>query len=248
MQQILGSRNHQLLRRFALSHTLLAFDFDGTLAPIVSHPDRAAMRRSTRECLAKLSTLYPCVVISGRARGDVSRRLAGTAVKQVIGNHGIEPWSTTSAMEQEVARWMLQLQEKLRPLRALALENKKFSIAIHYRNEPRKHAALAAITAAARHLGHARIIGGKYVVNILPAGAPHKGEALKQALLKTRCNKAIYVGDDVTDEDVFALPGEKRLMSIRVGRSRNSLAKYYIPTQVDIDRLLQTLISLRSCC
>ena len=54
---------------FAWSNVLLSFDYDGTLAPLVSAPARATMRVSTRHLLRRASRLYPCVVIRvGRKR------------------------------------------------------------------------------------------------------------------------------------------------------------------------------------
>ncbi|MBZ5527954.1 MAG: trehalose-phosphatase [Acidobacteriia bacterium] len=246
MQYILSSQHRQVLGTFASSNTLVALDFDGTLAPIVRDRKRAAIPQSTRNLLTILAKLYPCVVISGRSRKDVRRRLGGIKIKEIVGNHGIEPWSASQAMEIAVRRWVPLLQDKLRQLRHAAIENKRFSVAIHYRDEPRKQQVRAAIAAAARELGAVRLVGGKQVLNILPAGAPHKGLALERALLKLRCTKAIYIGDDDTDEDVFALPSRGRFLTIRVGRSRGSLARYYIRSQGEIDRLIRRLVELRS--
>jgi trehalose 6-phosphate phosphatase len=245
MQWFFSSRNRQLLKKFASSNTLVALDFDGTLAPIVRNRHRAAIRQSTRNVLAILAALYPCVVISARARNDVRRRLRGIGIREIVGNHGIEPWSTTPAMEKAVRRWLPLLKDKLRQFRGVGIEDKRFSVAIHYRHEPRKREARSTIAAAARELGAVRLVGGKQVVNILPAGAPHKGLALERELLKMRCNKAIYVGDDDTDEDVFALPDRGRLLTIRVGLNCSSLARYYIRSQREIDRLIQKFIELR---
>jgi len=63
---------------------------------------------------------------------------------------------------------------------------------------------------------------------------------------KSRCDKAIYVGDDETDERVFALARRGRLLTIRAGANRISLARFYVRDQRQIDRLLRTLIELRT--
>ena len=193
-----------------------------------------------------LAKLYPCVVISGRSRKDVRRRLRGIGIRGIVGNHGIEPWSATPGMERSVGRWLPLLKDRLRRFRGVEIENKKFSVAIHYRQELRKQEARAAIAAAARELGVVRLVGGKEVVNLLPAGAPHKGLALKREIEKRGCTRAIYIGDDDTDEDVFALSDPTRLLTIRVGLNRSSLARYYVRTQREIDRVVQQLVDLRS--
>lgn len=71
MTDILALRNQPVLERYASSNLLVAFDYDGTLAPIVSAPDRAHMRPQTRRLLKGVARRYPCVVISGRSRDDL---------------------------------------------------------------------------------------------------------------------------------------------------------------------------------
>ena len=102
MKSILGAEPRRLLSAFAQSRCLLAFDFDGTLAPIVSDPDRAKMRSSTNDLLLELSRLYPCVVISGRSVADVRQRVVGLGLKGIVGNHGIEPSQGTRGGERRI--------------------------------------------------------------------------------------------------------------------------------------------------
>ena len=90
-----------------------------------------------------------------------------------------------------------------------------------------------------------RVIGGTQVVNILPKGAPHKGIALERERDRLRCETAIYVGDDETDEDVFGLDQPGRLLTIRVGARAGSAASYFIRRQADVDELLRALIGAR---
>jgi len=245
VKRILSQTGRRVLEQFAWSNALLAFDFDGTLAPIVAEPVRAAMRERTRARLERLTALYPVVIISGRAQADVRARLRGVAVREVIGNHGIEPWQATSALMRKVERWRPALEQRLASLRGVQIEDKGCSVAVHYRHSRAKRLARAAIADAAAALGDTRVIGGKQVVNILPAGSPHKGTALERERRRQRCDTAIYVGDDETDEDVFALDQPGRLLSIRVGSRRASAAPYCIDDQLQIDALLQALIDMR---
>ncbi len=92
MLYVLSRKSKTLLRELTASKALLAFDFDGTLAPIVDDPGRARMRSRTRRLLRRLASAYPCAVISGRSRADLRERLAGTGIRRTIGNHGAEPW------------------------------------------------------------------------------------------------------------------------------------------------------------
>jgi trehalose 6-phosphate phosphatase len=245
MRDVLAPASRDVLDRFARSRTLLAFDFDGTLAPIVADPDRAAMRTATRRLLEGVARAYPCVVISGRSRDDVSRRLQGVPLAGVVGNHGLEPWHDESRATRGVRRWIPLLEEELGAIPGLAIEDKGLSIAVHYRQCRDKEKARSRVLAAARRLGPARLLGGKRVLNILPVGAPHKGLALERARARLRCETAVYVGDDETDEDVFALGRPGRLLGVRVGRKRGSSAAFYVRTQADVDRLLRRLLALR---
>jgi len=245
MRNILSRSNRSLLEQFSWSNVLLAFDYDGTLAPIVANPTRAEMRRRTREALTTLTGLYPVAVISGRARADATNQLRGVGVQQVVGNHGVEPWHATSLLSHEVKQWLPLLEEQFATLRGVTIENKVFSVAVHYRHSREKKKVRGAIARAVAALGETRVIGGKQVVNILPVTAPHKGIALERERSRFRCDTAIFVGDDKTDEDVFVLDQPGRLLSIRVGRSRTSAAAYYIPGQRAIDDLLEALVALR---
>lgn len=245
MKNILLGPNRELVEEFTRSNVLLAFDFDGTLSPIVADPARARMRPTTSRLLNDLAILYPCIVISGRAQADVLARLDGIPVRGVIGNHGIEPWQASERLAEEVERWPPLLRERLSGLPGVRIEDKTLSVAVHYRHSREKKKARAAISEAVRALGDVRLISGKQVVNVLPKAAPDKGAALLEERERLSCEKAIYAGDDDTDEDVFALDQPASLLTIRVGAKTGSLASYYVRSQDVIDELLRFLLELR---
>lgn len=246
MKHILSPDNIEVLAQFAWSRALLAFDFDGTLAPIVEARDEAVMRPRTRHLFGKVCRLYPCAVFSGRSRRDVARRLAGDGVRYIVGNHGLEPGKHMLAFERQIARALPELLAALPGNCGIDIEDKRFSLAIHYRRSRRKRDARKAIYEAVAALEPPlRATAGKLVVNVIPARAPHKGEALLQLRAKARTDTAIYVGDDATDEDVFQLDQPGRLLSIRVGRARASAAPYYLRSQAEVDTFLARLLRLR---
>ena len=245
MRNILAGAHREALERFFGPNVLVAFDFDGTLAPLVPDPAHATMRRRTHDLLRELARLCRVVVISGRARADAAEKLRGIGVVEVLGNHGIEPWHAAHWQFAEVRRWLPLLEERASSLPGVTIEDKNFSVAIHYRRSPEKRRARAAILKTAATLGEVRAVGGKQVVNLLPSGAPHKGTALERERDRAGCDRAIYVGDDETDEDVFALDQPERLLTVRVGSKRGSAAAYCIPGQRAIDEFLRLLIDLR---
>jgi len=246
MKDILAPANRPVLHQLAWSNLLLGFDYDGTLAPIVAEPQDARMRESTRDLLEQVAHAYPCVVISGRSQDDALRRVRGTGVFEVIGNHGLEPWRRTEPFAAQVQAWVPRLRQRLADLDGVVLEDKSFSVAVHYRHAESRKRARAAILTAAGELDEVRVVGGKCVVNLIPRGAPHKGTALETAREHLRCDVALYVGDDETDEDVFALDDPGRLLTIRVGADVRSRASFFIRDQGAIDALLARLIELRA--
>lgn len=247
MKHILSRANVDVLAQLAWARVLLAFDFDGTLAPIVEDRSAAVMRPRTSQLVSRVCTLYPCAVISGRSRSDVAERLGGARVKYVVGNHGMEPSPGQRRFEREAASARALLVAALRAWPGVDVEDKRFSLAVHYRRSRRKREARAAILAAVAALPTPmRVVLGKMVVNVVPARAPDKGDALLDLRARAKADTALYVGDDVTDEDVFELDQPGRLLTIRVGKSRSSAAAYFVRDQREVDTLLARLVALRA--
>jgi len=247
MKHILAPRNLEILARYARTNVLLAFDYDGTLAPIVRDPAKARMRSRTRKTLQQVAQFYPTVVISGRARNDVAALLEGIPLVVILGSHGLEPGKRTERFEREVHQWMEPLQRELGDVPGVEIEDAHACLAIHYRKSAARAAAARAIRdAVKRCVRGARVIGGKCVINVIPAGMPHKGQALENLRIKLRAETALYVGDDQTDEDVFALDHAETVLGIRVGRGPATHAPYYLRNQSEVDLLLTRLARLRS--
>jgi trehalose 6-phosphate phosphatase len=246
MKYLLSRENIELLAQIAWSNVLLAFDFDGTLAPIVANRDEAEMRVGTAELFTTLCCMYPCAVISGRSQADVSARLNGAAVNHVLGNHGLEPGTELAEFRREVAQARVALQKVLAGCNGVEIEDKRYSLALHYRKSRQKRIARSAIHAAVSALPvRMRTVPGKLVVNVVPARAPSKGDALLHLRTVEQADMALYVGDDATDEDVFEIDQPGRLLAVRVGESKSSAAAYFIRNQREIDTLLIKLAAFR---
>lgn len=240
-----------VLESLAFTDTLFAFDFDGTLAPIVREPAAARMPARTAALLQRLSRLAPVAIISGRSVADLRRRL-DFEPRYLVGNHGLEGLeaSTGSLGKAEAVcrAWLRSLEKAGGFSPAVQVEDKSFSLALHYRRSRRRKEARAQILSRIGSLRPApRVIEGKLVYNLLPPGAPHKGAAILDLMRSSGCANAFYIGDDDTDEDVFRMtrgPGE--VLTVRVGRKRDSRAHYFIPAQRAIDRLLSLLVAFHS--
>jgi trehalose 6-phosphate phosphatase len=225
---------------------LLAFDYDGTLAPIASSPQRARLRTSTRVLLQDVARYYPSIVISGRGLADISRRLAKIPLWYVFGNHGSEPVVGPAPL-QRTDEWVTILQRDLPRDPGLSIENKGHSVTVHYRGARDREAVRDAIVSVASTLPDVRVVGGSEAINLLRRDAPDKGSALKYALRAFACDLAIYVGDDDTDEDAFdALPPD-RLLPVRVGKpTGGTKARFHLDSQNEVNALLARLLTLRA--
>lgn len=247
MKKILEPENRGILERFIQRNTLLAFDYDGTLAPIVAQPSLAWMRPRTHELLSAVAQRFPTAIITGRARNDVMQFLAGIPVAQVVGNHGFEvlgppPHSVTRLVES----WKVELHERLASESCVVIEDKRYSLALHFRACADHAQAATAVRQAAVALDGARLIGGKSVLNVIPQDAPTKGDALLCLCERLGCQNAVFVGDDETDEDVFVRQGPD-VLGIRVEDSEHSAAHYALGEQADVDELLSAIDRIEAC-
>ena len=245
MTDILVRKHFTTLASFASSNVVVAFDFDGTLAPLVSRPERARMRLRTRSLLASVARRYPCVVISGRALADLAPRIGRIPVWHLSGNHGVEPWEPRAAFAARVRRWVKALKPRLDRYPGIVIENKRFSLTVHYRRALHRQQALAAILDAVGTLSEARAISGEMAVSVLPREAPGKGAALERVRRALACDKVIYVGDDETDEEAFAAAAPESLLAIRIGMAARSRARYRLKNQRHIDAFLEALLECR---
>lgn len=246
METILHDQQRTLLTAFADANVLLAFDYDGTLAPIAPTPSEPRMRETTRQLLIRAAQLYPCVIISGRALDDLSKRLEDVPVWYLFGNHGLEPPQPGVVSPTPAREWAEHLKRVLPDDPGILIEDKRYSLTIHYRNAHDKRRAVEAIDRVVAELPDARALGGAEAVSLLPRGAANKGVALQQACRWFACDSAIYVGDDATDEDAFASPYPEKLLTIRVGAALDSGARYHVRSQEEIDTLLQVLVDIRT--
>lgn len=251
MRHVLAAENRAALTRIMSAPSLCAFDFDGTLAPFVADPFRAAMRPSTRELFQELASARLCAIVSGRARDDVMLRADGARLVEVIGNHGIEPIDAEPRFADVTRDVHRILADALDAVAGVHIEDKRFTLAIHYRHAPDRAEARAAIEAAVSRVRGVRALGGELVVNVVPSTAPTKGDALLALAVKLGAPSALYIGDDETDEDVFALAGASglpsphapvELFTVRVGYSHATRAQYFLEHQDEIDLFLTALI------
>lgn len=247
MRHLFSKRGDAALAATMRRRPLLAFDFDGTLAPIVARPDDARVPTAVAARLAWLAARLPLAVVTGRAVSDVRNRL-GFSPRYIVGNHGAE--------DGERADEVSALMRALDPLRELllaraaalasagvAVEDKALSIALHYRLSRTPDAAVALIRELTSCLpASVQVFAGKMVVNAMAAHAPDKADAVRHLQARSGAACVFYAGDDVNDEPVFdaALP---HWLTVRIGRDlRGSRAQYFLDNVSDMAPLLERML------
>lgn len=233
----------------------LFLDYDGTLVRIRRNPDACILPSRTRELLLKLSASDRChlMIISGRALSNV-KKLAGVPGICYAGNHGLEMagpglrFTLDAALKARPALLEVKrlLTKKFRDIKGAFVEDKKFSISLHYRAVNKKaipsvFKCFDEITATFINKKKIALIKGKMVLELVPYTSWNKGYAVLWLLeyLDSDCFP-IYAGDDTTDETAFKAL-RKIGITIKVGKSNKTAASYRIEKQVDLIKMLEKI-------
>jgi len=247
IQHLFGTQGLQALGAAVRGSSLLAFDFDGTLAPLVDRPEDAKVPEPLARRLAHLGQLRPVAIVTGRGVADVTRRL-GFPVAFIVGNHGAEERGAQPALDPAVFEPVrLRLRAARVPLLAagVRLEDKQYSLALHYRQAPDPGRAQALIDALLGALPAAfSVVPGRMVRNVVLAGAPDKGDAVVALARRANCALAVFVGDDINDETVFSKAPDTWL-TVRVGNDYPlSKARYFLDGYADVAVMLDRMVRL----
>lgn len=233
------------LNRLLRKRALIAFDFDGTLAPICANPEDARIQASWRDRLKRINEHWPLAVISGRQLDDLAPRL-GFEPAFLAGNHGAQTSDDDAthplANCLNKARRALAAQTEMINSFGIEVEDKGLSLAVHYRRSNRPVDAIACITRTLSVLPpQITVSHGKAVFNITARASPDKGDALLSAMRASGVENALYVGDDVNDEPAFVAASTSSV-TVRIG-SRHSAtgARFSLATHRQLGQLLRTL-------
>lgn len=249
MKHLLDAEGQEALRALAGARALFAFDFDGTLAPIVARPRDARAAIGVRRRLAQLAQCAPVAVVSGRSLADLRERIP-VEVRHCIGNHGNEglPGAPDPETMHAVCRgWIAQIDRALADASraGVVVEDKRLTLSVHYRLARDREQAARELARIAQDLEPApRAIGGKLVLNLLPPAARTKFEAVAALAQHEGAQRVLFVGDDETDELVFA-QAPAHWITVRVEPDRASRANYFIHRQSEIATLLDRLLQLQ---
>lgn len=234
-------------------------DFDGTLARIQRDPERVQLPSNTRDALERLAQRALVGVISGRGLADIRERVGLRGICY-SGCHGYLLQDTrghvltlaTQLERARMARAMRTLLPRLRQTRGIRLEKKEVGVAVHYRGATQasiRHArALIDGTLATHPSLH--LLPGAKVWEILPGRGVDKLTAIRLLLVLEQYIRTLvlYIGDDVTDERVFAQvrkdhQDHKTWVTVAVGKTSDTAANYFAESPAEVRRFLIELAS-----
>ena len=245
MPHLLRSGGEAALAAALRRSPLLAFDFDGTLAPIAATPGQVRVSRSVSGKLRRLCARLPVAVVSGRSVADLSTRL-DFEPHFLVGNHGAEMHAEAAeehAGELDEARRLLALQAQALRQLGVSVEDKGLSLALHYRLSRSPDQARAAIRRVLQPLEQRyRTFGGKMVENVVPLDSADKSRAVHELVRRSGAGCAIFIGDDVNDEPVFESAPHDWL-TVRVGREDpTSRAAYFLDGTAEVALVLDRML------
>jgi len=229
-------------------------DYDGTLTPIVSHPQDAWLSESVRETLRLLAARLPVAILSGRDLDDVRGRVHVDGIVYA-GSHGFDI-AGAGGLHRELGAAYLpvlnaaetELREALDEIPGAQLERKHFSVAAHYRNVSENDAVrvAAAVDAVAARHRELRRINGKKVYELLPDIDWNKGKAVLWLLETLEQERGmafpIFVGDDRTDEDAFNVLKQRGIGILVSEQPQVTAASYWLKDPEEVESFLRELI------
>jgi trehalose 6-phosphate phosphatase len=227
----------------------LLLDVDGTLVDIAPSPDEVHVSDELIDSLQRLLAMTggALALVSGRPLADLDRLFSPLKLP-AVGGHGAEtrvaPGEAISRIPDMPAALRQKLIAAVTPGSGLQYEDKGYSVALHYRNAPREAERLR------RHIAEVRaafpdentqLLLGKAMFELKRPGI-NKGAAVKKLMTRPPFagRTPVFLGDDVTDESVFALLPEMRGIGFSVGRHFDGLAGIF-ESPGDVRRALRHL-------
>ncbi|HLL28780.1 MAG TPA: trehalose-phosphatase [Xanthobacteraceae bacterium] len=233
----------------ALDRLAILLDVDGTILDLAPTPSQVEVPEGLRSTLTKLlaRTNGALALVSGRPLADIDRIFAPLRLP-AIGGHGAEIRRTPDSPPTHPPLSIgTQLKEELIAAASdgVLVEDKGYSIALHYRQVPESGDTLQQAVAAivARHPDSGvEILRGKRVIEVKPARFT-KGSGIRNLMNDPPFHgrTPFFVGDDVTDEAAFAVLPQFAGTGYSVGRPFKGVAGVFedaVAVRDWLDRLL----------
>lgn len=227
---------------------LVLSDYDGTLAPLVLDPAQALPFEPCMIPLAALSKLghTHVALLTGRARAEVARLSGLPTDVRVVGSHGAEDdFLEKRDVSGELLRGLsAQLDKIASHGPGLLVERKPLAVALHYRAAAADVAerAIEAVLAGPALVPGVHVRRGSMVIELCATSAD-KGAALNRMRFRVGATAVVFLGDDITDEDAFAVLTDSDV-GVKVGAGE-SKGKYRVGDVPSVAQLLSRLLELR---
>jgi trehalose 6-phosphate phosphatase len=221
-----------------LGECAILLDIDGTLLDLAPTPREVWVPPGLAETLSRLRerTSGALALVSGRSLNDIDLIFAPERFP-AVGGHGAEMRISTDSeavathappMDKEL-KGRLAAIAKLSP--GILLEDKGYSLALHYRLAPHAEKAIyEAVSLIRADLPNApiEVLPGKCVCEIKQSGFD-KATGVRELMTHApfRGRRPIFIGDDVTDESVFAMMPDLAGLAFSVGRRAQGVTGYF---------------------
>ncbi len=221
-----------------LSETAILLDIDGTLLDLAPTPREVWVPPGLAKTLGRLMerTSGALALVSGRSLNDIDLIFAPDQFP-AIGGHGAEMRLSTDReavaahappMDKELKRRLAAIA-KLSP--GILLEDKGYSLALHYRLAPHAEKAIyEAVSLIRADLPNApiEVLPGKSVCEIKHSGF-NKASGVQELMTHEpfKGRRPLFIGDDVTDETVFAIMPDLKGLAFSVGRRAHGVAGHF---------------------
>jgi trehalose 6-phosphate phosphatase len=230
----------------------ILLDIDGTLLDIAPTPHDVRVPPTLRRTLTKLHarTGGALALVSGRSLRDIDLIFSPLQLT-AVGGHGAEIRLLPEGSSKRQPSVLLD--KKLRRRFAdiagsgdgIIVEDKGYSLALHYRLAPEKQRAVEdAVAAICADLPTAflEVLPGKSVLEIKKVGF-NKGTAIQYLMSQPPFagRRPIFVGDDTTDETAFAIVPEFDGIAISVGRMVPGVTQRF-EAPSDVRRWLERIV------
>jgi len=225
-----------------LETTALLLDVDGTLIDLGPSPFEVHVPEALCRSLDVLldRTGGALALVTGRPIRDIDRLFSPLKLP-AIGGHGAElrlrGGEVTLAVEPLPEALRRELRQAATSDNGVLVEDKGYSVALHYRQAPDQEPRLHALVTSARHRfpGEAlEVLQGKAMFEVKRSGISKGGAVRHLMQRKPFAGRApVFIGDDVTDETVFAAMPALAGKGYSVGRKFAGLAGIFAaPDQV----------------
>jgi trehalose 6-phosphate phosphatase len=235
-----------------LSETAILLDIDGTLLDLAPTPREVWVPPGLIKTLNRLMarTNGALALVSGRSLNDIDLIFAPDQFA-AVGGHGAEMRlspdneavaSHAPPMDKELKRRLAAIA-KLSP--GILLEDKGYSLALHYRLAPHAEKAIyAAVSLIRADLPNApiEVLPGKFVCEIKHSGFT-KASGVRELMTHEpfRGRRPLFIGDDVTDESVFAIMPDMNGLAFSVGRRARGVNGHF-DAPSDVREFLANLV------